>query len=69
MRPQAFQNGELRDDDDNIIRAGAYGKHTAFVTADNVGILDYIMNNFDVLKDAAGEALTVNEVDTIWGDN
>lgn len=69
MRPQAFQYGELRDEDDNIIRAGAYGKHTAFVTADNVGILDYIMNNFDAIKDAAGEALSVAEVDMIWGDN
>lgn len=69
MRPQAFQYGELRDEDDNIIRAGAYGKHTAFVTADNVGILDYIMNNFDAVKDAAGEALSVAEVDMIWGDN
>lgn len=69
MRPQAFQNGELRDEDDNIIRAGAYGKHTAFVTADNVGILDYIMNNFEAVKDMAGEALSVAEVDTIWGDN
>ena len=69
MRPQAFQYGELRDEDDNIIRAGAYGKNTAFVTADNVGILDYIMNNFDAVKDAAGEALSVAEVDMIWGDN
>ena len=69
MRPQAFQNGELRDEDDNIIRAGAYGKNTAFVTADNVGILDYIMNNFDVLKNSSGEALSNAEIDEIWGDN
>lgn len=69
MRPQAFQYGELRDEDDNIIRAGAYGKHTAFVTADNVGILDYIMNNFDAVKDAAGEALSNAEIDEIWEDN
>lgn len=69
MRPQAFQNGELRDEDDNIIRAGAYGKHTAFVTADNMGILDYIMNNFDAVKDLAGEALSNAEIDEIWEDN
>lgn len=49
MKEQAFQPGEIRDENDNIIREGAYGKHTAFVTGDNVGILDYIMNNFDVL--------------------
>lgn len=69
MRPQAFQNGELRDENDNIIRAGAYGKTTAFVNAQNDGILDYIMNNFDAVKDLAGEALSVAEVDEIWEDN
>ena len=69
MRPQAFQNGELRDEDDNIIRAGAYGKNTAFVTADNVGILDYIMNNFDAVVNLAGAAISAGELDEIWEDN
>ena len=49
MKPQAFQPGELRDEQDKIIRAGAYGKKTPFVSSDNNAILDYIMNNFDVL--------------------
>lgn len=49
MKPQAFQRGELRDEYDQIIRAGAYGKKTPFVSADNNAILDYIMNNFDAL--------------------
>ena len=49
MKQQAFQPGELRDEHDNIIRAGAYGKKTPFVNADNSAILDYIMNNFDAL--------------------
>lgn len=49
MKPQAFQPGELRDEHDQIIRAGAYGKKTPFVSADNNAILDYIMNNFDAL--------------------
>lgn len=49
MKPQAFQPGELRDEYDQIIRAGAYGKKTPFVNADNSAILDYIMNNFDAL--------------------
>ena len=49
MKPQAFQPGELRDEHDNIIRAGAYGKKTPFVNSDNSAILDYIMNNFDAL--------------------
>lgn len=49
MKQQAFQPGEIRDENDRIIRSGAYGKNTPLVTADNRGILDYIMNNFDVL--------------------
>lgn len=49
MKPQAFQPGELRDEYDQIIRAGAYGKKTPFVNSDNSAILDYIMNNFDTL--------------------
>lgn len=49
MKPQAFQHGELRDEHDQIIRAGAYGKKTPFVSSDNNAILDYIMNNFDAL--------------------
>lgn len=49
MKQQAYQPGELRDEHDNIIRAGAYGKKTPFASATNDAILDYIMNNFDVL--------------------
>ena len=49
MKQQAFQPGELRDEHDNIIRAGTYGKKTPFVNSDNSAILDYIMNNFDAL--------------------
>ena len=51
MKRQAFQPGEIRDENDAIIREGAYGKKSAFATADNKGILDYIINNFDALKD------------------
>ena len=49
MKPQAFQPGELRDENDQIIRAGSYSKKTPFVSANNNAILDYIMNNFDAL--------------------
>ena len=49
MKPQAFQPGELRDEYDQILRAGAYGKKTPFVNSDNSAILDYIINNFDAL--------------------
>ena len=51
MRKQAFQPGEIRDEQNNIIRPGAYGKNSAFATAANDGILDYIINNFDALYD------------------
>ena len=51
MRPQAFQPGEIRDENDNIIQNGAYGKLSAFVNAQNDGILDYLMNNLEALKD------------------
>ena len=69
MIPQAFQPGELRDEDNNIIREGTYGRHTPFVTGDNRGILDYIMNNFDVVKNLAGEAISAGELDELWEDN
>ena len=50
MLPQAFQPGEVRDNNDNIVSPGAYGKNTPLVTADNQGILDYIINNFATIK-------------------
>ena len=50
MLPQAFQPGEVRDNNDNIVSPGAYGKNTPLVTADNQGILDYIINNFAAIK-------------------
>lgn len=49
MKPQAFQPGELRDEHDVIIRAGAYGKKTPFCNTENTGILDYLINNLNVL--------------------
>lgn len=56
MKRQAFQPGEIRDENDNIIRPGAYNKHTPFADASNQGIIDYIINNFDALQENA-EAL------------
>lgn len=56
MLPQAFQPGEIRDSNDNIIRSGAYGKNTPLVTADNQGILDYIINNFDAVYKLANSS-------------
>lgn len=41
---------ELRDENDNIIQTGTYGKKSTFVNSDNTGILDYINNNLEALK-------------------
>ena len=77
MKPQAFQHGEIRDENDNIIKAGAYGKNTPFCTKDNNGILDYNINNFEWLydkvtnfSDSISEVLKqnkiTNEYTSIW---
>ncbi len=49
MRPQTFQHPELRDENDNIIQPGAFGKNTPFCTKGNDGILDYIANDLEYL--------------------
>ncbi|WP_292018387.1 hypothetical protein [Megasphaera sp. UBA4382] len=65
MKRQAFQPGEIRDENDAIIREGAYGKKSAFATADNKGILDYMINNFDALFDMiSGACVYVDELPT-----
>ena len=68
MKRQAFQRGEIRDEDDNIIRTGAYGKNTAFATKDNKGILDYIINNFQALFDMISGAYVYVDELPISGD-
>nr|DAQ36426.1 MAG TPA: hypothetical protein [Caudoviricetes sp.] len=52
MKLTIFQHGEIRDENDKIIQEGTYGKHTVFTSSDNRGILDYIINNFEVLFQA-----------------
>lgn len=59
MKQQAFQFGEVRDEQNNIIRAGTWGRTMPFVNAENNGILDYIINNFHVHQ-AAINTLGVN---------
>ncbi len=49
MKPQTFQHPEIRDENDNIIQPGAFGKNTPFCTKGNDGILDYIANDLDYL--------------------
>lgn len=49
MRPQTFQHPEIRDENDNIIQPGAFGKNTPFCTKGNDGILDFIANDLEYL--------------------
>lgn len=58
MKPQTFQHPEIRDENDNIIQPGAFGKNTPFCTKDNRGILDYIINNFEWLYDKVTNGLS-----------
>lgn len=54
MRPQTFQHPEIRDENDNIIQPGAFGKNTPFCTKGNDGILDYIANDLEYLYENGG---------------
>lgn len=63
MKRQAFQRGEIRDENDAIISEGAYSKKTAFANKTNDGILDYIINNFQALFDMISGACVY--VDTL----
>ena len=49
MRPQTFQHPEIRDENDNIIQPGSFGKNTPFCTKNNDGILDHIANDLEYL--------------------
>ena len=65
MKRQAFQRGEIRDENDAIISEGAYSKKTAFTNKTNDGILDYIINNFQALFDMiSGACVYVDELPT-----
>jgi len=50
MKPQGYQLPEVRDENDNIIQNGTFGKKSPFVNGDNTAILDYIINNLEALK-------------------
>lgn len=54
MKPQTFQHPEIRDENDNIIKPGAFGKNTPFCTKGNDGILDYIANDLEYLYENGG---------------
>lgn len=52
MRKQTFQHAEIRDENDNIISNGAYGKNTALSNKQNDGWVDYVMNNLERLQES-----------------
>ena len=56
MRPQTFQHPEIRDENDNIIQPGAFGKNTPFCTKGNDGILDFIANDLEYLYKKSASA-------------
>ena len=56
MKPQTFQHPEIRDENDNIIKPGAFGKNTPFCTKGNDGILDYIANDLEYLYKKSASA-------------
>lgn len=51
MKRTTYQVPELRDENDNIIQAGTYGKESPLVNSTNDGVLDYINNNLMYLYD------------------
>ena len=56
MKVSPYQTPELRNESDVVIQVGTYGKYTPFANADNTGILDYINNNLEALKNALSGA-------------
>lgn len=52
MKKTTYQVPEIRDENDNIVQEGTFGKKSAFVSSSNDGAFDYILNNLEALHDA-----------------
>lgn len=50
MKKTTYQIPEIRDENDNIIQHGTYGKNSPLCNDTNDGVLDYINNNLEYLK-------------------
>lgn len=50
MKKTTYQIPEIRDENDNIIQPGTYGKNSPLCNETNDGVLDYINNNLEYLK-------------------
>ena len=59
MKKTAYQVPELRDENDNIIQEGTFGKKSAFVNSTNQGAFDYLLNNLEALHDIVTGAYLV----------
>lgn len=62
MKKQTFQHAEIRDENDNIVNNGAYGKNTALSNKQNDGWVDYVMNNLEYLYEQKSSVDTSNFV-------
>lgn len=62
MRKQTFQHAEIRDENDNIINNGAYGKNTALSNKQNDGWVDYVMNNIEWLYEKGKTYASTDEL-------
>lgn len=52
MKKTTYQVPEIRDENDNIVQEGTFGKKSAFVSSSNDGAFDYILNDLEALHDA-----------------
>ena len=50
MKKTTYQIPEIRDEKDNIIQSGTYGKNSPLCNETNDGVLDYINNNLEYLR-------------------
>lgn len=62
MRKQTFQHAEIRDENDNIVNNGAYGKNTALSNKQNDGWVDYVMNNIEWLYEKGKTYASTDEL-------
>jgi len=58
MQPTTYQQPELRNANDQIIRSGTFGKNTALSNSTNDGWIDYVMNNLEYLHNTNASPTT-----------
>ena len=63
MKKQTFQHAELRDEHNEIIQEGTYGKYSDFSNEQNSGFIDYVMNNLEWLRRHMGSTGETNFTD------